>query len=261
LNKIIEHLNKLKQFIENYNENDKIDKIDMVWNTNLDKFITDASLLNDVKFIIIGENPGRSERKNGEYFSELGQAGKILKILLSGYDENYQNKVMFFNKTTIYSNNVRSKKTANNTKIYLEELREKNIELFDSAECICAKTISNIINKLKHTNDIRVIFIGLFGGKFVFNTDVKAFVCNNDPEKKLFTKFSDEFFKNVNDPKIKINIIPHFSGGCFFMHEIMHEFYQDKDVNEKIFNIIFNSTLMLDIPIIESSTKQLIKKP
>jgi len=227
---ITENLKNLKKFIIKSNKN-KTNKVKMVWNDDLKKFIKDDSLLKKVKLIIIGENPGNSELKHKKYFYEFGRSGKILRALLSSCDNNYDEKVMFFNKTPIYSSNIKK----------LKELRINNENLFDSAELICAETISNIVTELKKTNDLNILFIGLSDGKFKFNKIKNMFEYNYDPNKELFSVFFNSFFK-ITD--IEFNIIPHLSNGSFFTHDFILNFYKINAVNKQLFKYIFNSKIL-----------------
>lgn len=70
----------------------------------IDRRLSEITPNSPIKYIIIGDNPGRKEADLKEYF--VGNAGKNLKQFLNeelGFEINFDKEVIFLNKTPIYT--------------------------------------------------------------------------------------------------------------------------------------------------------------
>lgn len=95
--------------------------------------------LNDIRFIIVGDNPGEVEVKESKYF--VGPSGKILRNrFLEEFKlvDDFDKSCIVFNKTVIHTKQTQE----------LRVVKQKiGIDLFNEILYFCAKEVAEIANK------------------------------------------------------------------------------------------------------------------
>ncbi len=66
--------------------------------------------VNDVRYIIVGDNPGKTEKEKGKYL--IGDSGQKLRTFFEVHQfvEDFRKNVVVFNKTPLYSNTTKELK-------------------------------------------------------------------------------------------------------------------------------------------------------
>lgn len=74
-----------------------------VWNTGLDQYLANPSLLSRVKVLLVGDNPGVEEAKHSIYLAPTGRSGKEARRVLSAAGFDYDRQVTNLNKSPIHT--------------------------------------------------------------------------------------------------------------------------------------------------------------
>lgn len=122
MNELVSIIDKYKKYTQT-NDN-------FVFNENLNKID-----FNKIKFIIVGDNPGKEEKEEKIYF--IGISGKILRNFFKEKlnIEFFCKKSVIFNKTPYHTSST-------------EELTNINKELIEESMKVTAETINKISEKL-----------------------------------------------------------------------------------------------------------------
>ena len=155
-----------------------------------------------IDLILIGDNPGNAEKKNNEYFSKKGNAGKFARTFLDVYSqfhpkgkENFN--FIIFNKTPFTSPTTDKLKT-NNCIL-------KSIEFL----------ISALIQLSKVNSKVKILIVGYTKG--------------NKLNKLFYNCLYDKITDNLLD---KLRFAKHFSHGNFFNQWLEHDYVEIKKISE-----------------------------
>lgn len=182
--KVVKSIHKLKREFECFNTNSEnpIVVINNDWN----------ELVEPIKLIIVGDNPGEKERDCSVYFYEKGQAGSRARKFAREYlDINENDKlhnVVFMNKCPIYSKNTSSLEVSDDTES-------------DFRKSLCF-TVS-ALEKLSENKDLPILITGISSNKLNRRFYKELFQIEKWKEKFLFGKhFSyNNFHNQLNECK------------------------------------------------------------
>ena len=181
---VVEYIHELKTKLESLNTDPEnpIAVINNDWN----------NLVEPIKLIIVGDNPGEKEKKCGVYFHSEGQAGsrarKFARKFLDINENDQLHNVVLMNKCPIYSKNTSSLKVSDDPKS-------------DFRKSLCF-TVS-VLKKLSENKDLPILITGISSNKLNRRFYKELFQIENWEEKFLFSKhFSyNNFQKQLNDCK------------------------------------------------------------
>ena len=174
----------------NYNKSLKDDSLvidtDLQSKENLEKLDKEG-----IDLIIVGDNPGKSERKKGKYFFEQGSAGKhahtfieFAKYLRFSDKRNFN--FLLLNKTPFYSSRTEN--------LGIENKIVKSLDF----------TIEALNNFSLNNNDLIVLIVGC---------------SKNDLNKLFYPKLKKSTHENLVP---KLRFAKHFSNGHFMEQFVNH---------------------------------------
>lgn len=181
--KVVKCIHELKTKLESLNTDPEnpIVVINKDWN----------KLVEPIKLIIVGDNPGEKEKKCGVYFHRDGQAGgrarKFARKYLKLDDDKDLNEVVFMNKCPIYSKGTSSLDINGNESVFWESL------------CLTIRTL----DELSKNEDLPILITGISSNKLNRRFYKELFQIEKWEEKFLFSKhFSyNNFHNQLNDCK------------------------------------------------------------
>jgi len=173
--------------------------------------------IKNLKYIIVGDNPGKKECNEKKYF--IGPSGQILRNHFKKFHivTDFDNECIVFNKTFIYTEKTK-------------ELKNIDKEILNETQDYCATEIS----KLSNEKQIPILIFG------------KSNICKGE----LFEKFWTRLFKEVIDKK-NILVFSHPSYGNFSKEwkKIDKEGITFQNDNEKLIKIgVRNLTTIIKDP-------------
>ncbi len=138
-----------------------------------------------LKFIIVGDNPGKKEYEEKKFF--IGDSGqKLRKHFLENnlIDSDFDKECMLFNKTIIYTPTTED----------LREIKKNKKDLFDEIQSFCAREIANTANELKlpilifGKSEIKRygIFKKFWRELNIYTKNKKSIFAFNHPSRSLF---------------------------------------------------------------------------
>jgi len=186
--KVVESIHELKTKLESLNTDPEnpIVVINNDWN----------KLVEPIKLIIVGDNPGEKEKKCGVYFHREGQAGsrarKFAREYLNINEKGKLHNVVFMNKCPIYSKNTSSLKVSDDPES-------------DFRKSLCL--IVSALEKLSETKGLPILITGISSNKLNRRFYKELFQIEKWEEKFLFSKhFSYNNFHNQwNECKMNPN--------------------------------------------------------
>jgi hypothetical protein len=122
-----------------------------------------------IKYILIGDNPGKKEQESKTYFDENGQAGKAMRKFFNDHKkelgiEHFEKNVIILNKTPIHT--VKTKD--------LGQLKEKEKSIFEETQRWMAKETACLHQSLDPECKLWIIGLGNLNNK-IFNTYRETF--------------------------------------------------------------------------------------
>jgi len=219
----IQYLNIIKNYKLNLEKiNKKLKLINSEFKTVFNKQLIDENIINNnIKALVVMDNPGKNEFENNEYL--IGKAGKgfnrVINSLSTEKNFIYRNNLLVFNKSTIYTN-----ATNDLNKIYQNE-----------------KLKSIFIEEQKNTFEVifqihRLLKIPLFvhGYSSYLKNGIK-YIDNYKGNRPLYI-FFNLLFENYNNKQLKnlIYFYHHSSYGCL---EKQIRNYENKTNKTRDFNL------------------------
>ncbi|MCK5677613.1 MAG: hypothetical protein KAH72_03980 [Flavobacteriaceae bacterium] len=182
----------IQDFKTKCDEWDKNEEIDIIFNKHLENINFE-----DVKYILIGDNPGKDEKEQNEYL--IGDSGIVIRLFFENFlVKNFDKEVLVLNKTPIATNttddlkNIKAKKILKKSQLY----------------------IADLIYEISKINDMKIIIMGISScrnrkGKWNLQSKSKtAYFCS------FFKQIQYKFQKD--EDKSKLFFIKHFSRNQFF---------------------------------------------
>ncbi|MDX7745660.1 MULTISPECIES: hypothetical protein [Aeromonas] len=165
------------------------------------KFIFNERLLkqnaSDIKYILVGDNPGSQEKEKSEYL--IGNAGIVTRLFFEKFlVDSFDINVLCLNKTPLFTPKTED----------LKSYYERNCKALLNSQIFMADLIDNLSVRI----DCPVIIMGLSGcrsstGKWDFDSNNKSYVFIPF-FKKIKTKFTHK--------QDKLFLVKHFSRNSFF---------------------------------------------
>ncbi len=191
--------------------NKQNNNLSFVFNNDLEKIKKE-----NVKYILIGDNPGKTEKENNRYL--IGGAGISARIFFERYFvDNFSEEILVLNKTPVYSNITTSLKGV--APSILKETQEYTV---------------NTIVKLYSVLSVPVIISGFAGCRKSKGGFLDSSSKNKDATGKyFFTELKKHRFGKDNKD---LYIIKHFSRMSIFQDFTIKEY--DKLNENKNFDIL-----------------------
>lgn len=185
--------NRCRYWSSIYNkEQDKDEIHEYIFNESL-KTIHKYS---DIKYILVGDNPGIEEKKQRKYFE--GHAGVIARLFFEHFlVKDFDSQVITLNKSAIYTNVTKYLKSGVSQKFMA---------------CL-------LYNFHKCLPGIPIIICGYSGGLETVKSELKQYSkdsANKNATTNIFFHTLVDVFQNEVNITDKIIITKHFSRGCFF---------------------------------------------
>lgn len=216
--KLCELLSAYKKQIEAWSETYRETDLEFVYNENLDRLVE-----KEVKYILVGDNPGKNEKEQNKYF--IGEAGLVAKWFFKSELDimSFENEVLILNKTPIYS-----EKTD-----LLNQFYPDYLDVMKESQGYMACLIYKIQKILK----CEVIIIGYGGSKKGGEWDLQAQTNKSKKNLAFFYLEIKTLAENDKDFAKKIFNFPHFSSMQFPRH-LLKETEDIEQLNkERIFEI------------------------
>lgn len=178
-----------------------------------------------IKYILVGDNPGKEE--NDEYF--VGTAGKKARSFFKDFLVNdFDSEVLVLNKYVIQSNTTNTLPDKDTSQNYMACLIYKLQALLDVPVVICGYTGGMLFVKKDHT----------------YKQYIKGSVDKAAKTNVFFHALKNEYKDNDWG---KIMIVPHFSRDCFFK-DIKLENYTIDNALKNMKKISITKYLILGAP-------------
>lgn len=184
----------IKHILTEYNQQleewrQKYDTLEFIENKDYQPFIEEPERLEQLEILLVGDNPGKKEKKNQEYFSPEGMAGRQMdKFSKAMFGEDYRHrKLLVLNKTPIHTP-------------VTHQLKKVDNQPLDETQIYMAEMIKKLSEKL----EIPVWIVGLGYYK----------------KGKMFHKF----FSRLNNGEARVLMTPHFSMSSLFQSRAYRSF-------------------------------------
>mgnify|MGYP000120105991 CR=1 FL=1 len=184
---------------------------------------------NEIKYILIGDNPGKDEKSFGQYF--VGDAGLVSRLFFERFLVNdFDKEVLCLNKTPISTNTTKE----------LEKLQELQCNVFIKSQTFMANVAYNLYQIL----GVPVIICGFSGCRQA--TPLKWSLDSSKNKAHTGSRFFAQIRHNFNSYQDDVYLIKHFSRNCFFEDFGINEYRNNKGncvfcIGEKYRNELFNS--------------------
>lgn len=151
--------------------------------------------LSGILLVIIGDNPGQKELEEKKYF--VGSQTECIRVLFQKiFGEKYREKVLFLNKTPIFSNITNSLKKSeniNNTQEIMAELvrsiaEEKKIPIWVMGVSQLNNLFKTFYERIKDIEEVAVFYHPSRG--WFLRTDLKDALKKTKLTKKEFEQIS-----------------------------------------------------------------------
>ncbi|WP_419957318.1 hypothetical protein [Psychrobacillus psychrotolerans] len=218
-----ELLSEFKEQIKEWTNQYRETNLKFVYNQNLDRLEN-----NEIKYILVGDNPGENELNQNKYF--VGEAGLIAKWFFKSELNitSFEDEVLILNKTPIHS------KTTNDLNDFYPEYLEVMME--------SQKYMANLIYKLQKILECRIIIVGSGGCRNSGFWDFQAQTNKNQKSLAFFYLEIKSLAQNDRDFAGKLFNFPHFSV-MQFPRYLVNNVENVEELNEnKIFEIGENYT-------------------
>lgn len=162
--------------------------LDFVYNKSLDEINP-----SEVKYILVGDNPGQSELETGYYL--IGKAGQVARNLFCQMGIDFDSQVLVLNKTVVFT-----KQTAG-----LKGLLKTNPEIINETQIYMAEMIC----RLQEILGCPVLIVGISDVRKADGTWLKS--------KSLFRPFFSVIQRNFSSSPVSEQLLfgKHFSYGNF----------------------------------------------
>lgn len=196
----------------------------IVYNKNLDLIKKD----DEIKLIVIGDNPGKNEQMkiNNSYL--VGQAGKLADNFFKNHPElkiDFRKNVIILNKTPIH--------TAKTNMInYFHKFEEKNIvNLLNQTQIWMAKETANLHNELFKNSDES------------YKPELWLVGYSELSSKGIFTTYRKTLLDSYNTSSSDFNFLESWSKVFVYQHFSMNRFAIDLKNFQKTHNFQLNDSL------------------
>ena len=160
----------------------------------IDRRWPDKDYLKDINegidLIIVGDNPGKNEKKHNEYFYHKGQAGKQVKTFIDFAKHFYKKDLsyLYLNKTPCYTKS------------------SAGLEIDAYQELLMEKTVDTLSHFSDINNELIILIVGY----------------SKIPLNNCFYEILRNKLTNNNSLKDKLFFANHFSYGNFFEPLVRH---------------------------------------
>lgn len=209
-----EIIKKFELKCEEWTHNCEFKESKIVFNTRLKLQKKDK-----IKYIVVGDNPGKDEAANGEYL--VGDAGIVTRLFFENFlVNNFDDEILVLNKTPISS-------------LTTELLMNEKDECLKETQ----RFMADIIMELHKNLDVPVIILGFSGCRETSKHSVKWLDSTTVNKKAIGKYFFSKLKENYkNSPFLEnLFVVKHFSRNCFF-DDFNIKNYRRKDIFE-IFRI------------------------
>lgn len=162
-----------------------------------------------LKFIIVGDNPGKTEYIENKFF--IGPSGQELRRHFSKYDlsQNFDEECIIYNKTFIHTPKTKD----------LQAIQEKiGDELFDATQIQCAEEVAEVANRLK----LPILIFGKssIGPKQLFDAFWQSLnqKVNNSEKVWVFNHPSPPYLQFQKEWKKYAEQVPQYSSSDLLKH-------------------------------------------